>query len=234
MAGDDGKIMVVRRMNGLEMKRMAAKASPKSRAENWASRLMALALAGALTGALAGCISFDSDPPERLMTLTPSAIVEAGAVNSGAVSGALAIEVPGVPQRLDVNRVPVRVDASSLAYLADAFWVEKPARLFRQLLAETIRARGDRLVVEGGELEYGAQTLLSGQLTEMGYDAASRSVIVRYDAVLARPGGAITTRRFESSVSGIAAEPASVAPALNQAANAVAIEVADWVTQQGA
>jgi len=181
------------------------------------------------TMTLSGCISLGGEPPEQLYTLTPTSMAAAGTGATSEASAALAVLVPSAPQRLNVTRVPVQVSDSSLAYLQDAFWVEKPAMLFRNLLAETIRARGNRLVVGTGELEYAAATQLSGQLVEMGYDAPSMRVLVRYDAVLSLPGGELRTRRFESSVENIAPEAAVVGPALNQAANAVAIEVADWV-----
>lgn len=190
------------------------------------SALAALTLAGALSG----CVSLGGgDPPEQLLTLTPLASVPAGTASEGEASAALAVQVPGVAQRLNVNRIPVTTSDSTLAYLADAFWVEKPANLFRNVLAETIRARGNRLVVSGGELEYVAQTQLTGQLSAMDYDALTGSAVVRYDAVLELPGGRILTRRFEQSVSGIPAEADAVGAALNDAANAVADEVAEWV-----
>jgi len=47
--------------------------------------------------------------------------------------------------------------------------------------------------------------------------------------VLQQPDGQILTRRFEARVSGVLAEPASVAPALNEAANKVAADVAAWI-----
>ena len=68
--------------------------------------------------------------------------------------------------------------------------------------------------------------------TRFGFDAQEGVVVVRYDAALARAGGAaVSTRRFE------AREPAdgtasSVAPAINAAANRVAMEVAQWVGAQ--
>ena len=191
--------------------------------------LVALALAGSLAGSLAGCISFGPKAPEQFLTLTPSAAVPADATSSGRATTGLAVLVPTAPQSLSVMRVPVKTSDSSLAYLEDAFWVDKPAQLFRNLVAETIRARGNRLVVENGELEYSATTQLSGQLVEMGYDAAGSSATVRYDAVLSLPGGEVTTRRFENSVTGVPALATAVGPALNQAANAVAVEVADWI-----
>ena len=178
---------------------------------------------------LAGCISLGAEPPEQLLTLTAAQTAPAGSATSGDPASALAVLEPGADQRLDVTRVPVQVSDSSLAYLKDAVWVDRPAVLFERLLVETIRARGDRLVVGESDLGYAAATKLSGQLLDMGYDAASGSVIVRYDAVLQQPEGQVRTQRFESRVSGVAADAASVAPALNQAANEVAAQVADWV-----
>ncbi len=183
----------------------------------------------AALGLLSGCISFGAEPPEQLLTLTSAASVPAGSATEGQADAALAVRVPSVTQRLDVNRIPVVTSDSSLAYLVDAFWVEKPARLFRNVLAETIRAKGNRLVATGGELEYVASTQLSGALSAMDYDAASGSVVVRYDAVLQLPDGRILTRRFEETVSGVPAEAGAVGAAMNDAANTVADQVAEWV-----
>ena len=190
-------------------------------------RTTAFAALGAI--ALSGCISLGPDAPEQLLTLTPADRIADGAASEGEASAALAVQVPSVSQRLNVNRIPVTTSDSTLAYLEDAFWVEKPADLFQQLLSETIRAKGNRLVVAGGEMEYVAQTQLSGELSAMDYDATTGSVVVRYDAVLELPAGRILTRRFEERVSGIAPEATAVGAALNSAANSVADQVAEWV-----
>ena len=177
---------------------------------------------------LAGCISLGAKPPEALLTLTPTRSAPAGFATNGPANAALAVLEPNVGQRLNVTRVPVQTTDSSLAYLKDAVWVERPARLFASLLSETIRAKGNRLVIREGDLGQTAITTLSGQLLDMGYDVASGSVVVRYDGVLQRPDGQVQSRRFESRVPA-AADVASVGPALNEAANQVANEVADWV-----
>lgn len=179
---------------------------------------------------LAGCVSIGgAEPPDQLLTLTPAVSAAIGTPSEGMASEALAVQTPSVTQRLNVNRIPVITSDSSLAYLAEAYWVEKPAQLFRNVLAETIRARGTRIVASGSELEYVAQTQLGGQLVAMDYDALSGSVVVRYDAVLEMPGGAIRTQRFEERISGIPADATAVSAAMNDAANAIAADVADWV-----
>ncbi len=73
--------------------------------------------------------------------------------------------------------------------------------------------------------------MLSGRLIDFGYDARSQSAVVRYDALREDGKGAILTQRFEAIEQGVLPEALSVAPALNRAANRVAAQVADWVSQ---
>ena len=192
-------------------------------------RLSAFMAAVAGAALLSGCISFGKDPPAQLLTLTAQSKVAAGAAQEGAINATLAVMEPTASQRLNVNRVPVSTTDSSLAYLKDAFWVEKPAKLFRSVLAETIRAGGKRFVVEGGDLAYAAPVQLTGDLVEMGYDASSGSAVVVYDAMLMNAQGLLRTQRFEHRVSGVRADALDVGRALNEAANAVAADVAEWV-----
>jgi cholesterol transport system auxiliary component len=179
--------------------------------------------------ALAGCISLGGKVPDRLLNLTAASTAPAGATASGSSATALTVLDIEAPQELDVARVPVRISGSSLAYLKGAQWVEKPVRLFERLLSDTIRAKGNRLVVSGTGLESSAATKLTGTLAAMDYDAAQGAAVVRFDAVLQSGDRQIQTRRFESVVTGVPAEAGAVGDALNRAANEVAAQVADWV-----
>ena len=185
----------------------------------------------ALALGLGGCISLGGPPPESLLTLSPAARAPDG---SGATAApdrkVLAVLALDAPAKLDVLRVPVQVSDTEIAYLKGAFWVEKPARLFRHLLGETLRARsgGAALVLDGDETVALATTTLRGTLIDMGYDAQNASVVVRYDAIRVDSEGNATTRRFEARETGVAAESRSVAAALNRVANTVAGEAADW------
>jgi cholesterol transport system auxiliary component len=185
-------------------------------------------LAAGVALCLAGC-SLGGKAPKELYTLTPARSAPAGATAAGAASTALAVLEPGTPQRLGYTRIPVQVNPTTVEYLKDATWAEKPSRLFQRLLSETIRAKGTRLVVGDSDLQYAAAIKLTGQLIDFGYDAAGGSVVVRYDAVLQTGNQQVRTRRFEATVPGIAASGPAVSAALNQAANQVAGEVADWV-----
>jgi cholesterol transport system auxiliary component len=180
--------------------------------------------------ALSGCLSLGKKTPDQLLNLTAARTAPAGSAAAGSNATALAVLDLQAPQKLDVTRVPVLIgDGSTLAYLKDAEWVEKPSRLFARLISDAIRAKGSRLVVTGSDPEDAAATKLSGTLQAMDYDAARGAAVVRFDAVLQTPDGRIQTRRFESQVAGVAAAAGPVGAALNQAANQVAAQVADWV-----
>lgn len=186
-------------------------------------------VAFAATAALAGCISFGGKTPESLLSLTPTATVAAGTAINGDVSQAIAVEEPAVPAKLANTRVPVQMDDTQIAYVKDAVWVDRPSRLFRRLLGETIRARGNRLVIDNDDPALTPKNQLRGTLIDFGYDVRTASVVVTYDAVRDVNGTQVMTRRFSATVPGVAAEAAPVGAALNTAANDVAGQVADWV-----
>ncbi|MFC3173167.1 ABC-type transport auxiliary lipoprotein family protein [Novosphingobium bradum] len=184
----------------------------------------------ALALALGGCVSLGGGKaPPTLFTITAAAAPAAGQAVNGNADSALVVLDPETDRVLGVQRVAVTIDAANVAYLKDAMWAERPARLFRHLLAETLRAKGGRLVFEDAEAAASGRARLAGRLLAFGYDAPSHAAVVRYDAVREGPGGAVATRRFEASVPVTKADARRLAPALNQAANAVAAQVADWV-----
>ncbi|WP_370189700.1 ABC-type transport auxiliary lipoprotein family protein [Qipengyuania sp.] len=185
------------------------------------------ALAPALL--LGGCLSLGGEVPDSLLTLTPATTAPAGTGASGAQNSALVLTEFEVPKALDVTRVPVQVTDTEIAYLKDAVWVERPARLFRRLLAETIRTRSNRVVIDGDDPGVSANERLQGTLRAFGYDARTREAVVTFDAVRNGSGSAVVTRRFEARVPVAAPETAFVGPALNQAANDVAAQVAGWI-----
>jgi cholesterol transport system auxiliary component len=117
----------------------------------------------------------------------------------------------------------------SVTYLKDAFWVDTPDKLFTRLLSETIAARTGRVVLDPLQFSFNPGHRLTGQLHNFGLDASAMEAVVTYDAALARGAETVTTRRFEARVPVAAATRAAVAPALNQAANRVALDVAAWI-----
>jgi cholesterol transport system auxiliary component len=196
-----------------------------------ATRLRGLGFAALASLALSGCISFGPKVPQQLLSLAPDTAAQVGPVTTGSMADAIVVLNPEADRSLDMLRVPVRVNASTIAYLQDIAWVEKPTYQFRALLAETLRTRTSRLVVEDGDFDVVGRTVVNGRLLAMGYDAPTQSVVVRVDMQRQDKGGAIVSRRFEAVIPGIEAQAAPVAAALGRASNDVAGQVATWITQ---
>lgn len=191
-------------------------------------RLFAL-LAPFLLGA---CFSFGAKPPPDLMTLTPAARVPIATTRSAGPGEGITVTIPTVVQELKTVRVPVRSRGVAVAYVKDAQWVEMPDRLFRELLSETIAVRTGRVVLDDRQRDVDPGVKLGGQLLAFGVDADTSEAVATYNAQLIRVnGGGVTTRRFETRVPLAIVDRASVAVALNRAANTLAVDVADWIAR---
>ncbi len=189
------------------------------------SRLL-LVIMGAAS--LTACFGGKKVPP-TLLTLTSSAPAPAVINRSAAPGEAITIDVPVVSKELATTRVPALLGPTAVAYIKDLLWVDAPDRLFQDLLQETMLRTTSRVVLDPRQSSLDPGLKLTGTLTRFGYDTGEGMVIVRYDGALSRDGGTrVETRRFE------AREPAdgtaaTVGPALNAAANKVAVDVAGWV-----
>jgi len=178
---------------------------------------------------LSGMLGGGGKAPPTLLTLTPQAAAPESVVRSAGAGEAVTIEVPIIPKELRTVRVPAQVGPTAVAYIKDLQWVDTPDRLFQDLLEETVLRTTSRVVLDPRQSSLDPGMTISGRLSSFGYEAGQGSVLVRYDAAMSRAGGTqVETRRFE------AREPAdgtaqTVGPALNAAANRVAIEVAQWV-----
>lgn len=179
--------------------------------------------------ALAGCISLGGKPPKFLLTLTADKPVAAGTTAQASPASMIVVMEPESSQKLAVVRVPVQVNDTSVAYLVDAAWVERPTRLFRGLIAETLRGQTSVLVMEDSQAMAAGGVRLAGQLIDMGYDARTGAIVVRFDALRTLADGTVQSKRFEGVVPGIQPKAEFVGPALNQAANDVARQVAAWI-----
>ena len=186
------------------------------------------ALALSLSACLGGLLGGGKTPP-WLLTLTPQAPAPGNIARTVGPGEAVTIEVPVVPKEIRANRVPVHSGPIAIAYVENLTWVDTPDKLFQDLLTETVTRMTNRVVLDPRQSSLDPGVTVTGNLTRFGYDAQERMVVVRYDAAMTRGGStAVTTRRFE------AREPAdgtasTVAPAINAAANRVAMEVAQWV-----
>jgi cholesterol transport system auxiliary component len=194
-------------------------------------KLMLRVTAAALALSLGGCalLGGGPKPPPYLLTLAPSAAVPASVNRSANAGEAVTIETPIIPKELRGVRVPAFAGPTAIAYIKDLQWVDTPDRLFQNLLQETVLRTTTRVVIDPKQSTLDPGLVVTGQLSSFGYEAGQGSVLVRYDAALSAAGGTrVETRRFEARApaDGTAA---TVGPALNQAANEVALEVAKWV-----
>lgn len=189
---------------------------------------VALALAASAC-TMRGLLGGGGDVPPTLLTLTPEAPPTGAFTRAAAPAEAVTINTPTISKALRTVRVPVQVTPTDIAYVQDLQWVDTPDRIFRELLAETVRRTTGRVVLDPSQTALDPGLLVSGQLQRFGYDAASGLVVVQYDATLATAGGTrVETRRFEASAPADGTAE-TVGPALNAAANRVALEFAGWI-----
>jgi cholesterol transport system auxiliary component len=198
-------------------------------------RLFTKTVATALALSLAGCggLLGGGKPPATLYSLTPEAPEPVALARSAAAGQAVTIARPTVARELGTVRVPVQVTPTNVEYVAKMQLVDTPANLFASLLAETVRRTTNRVVLDPGQTTLDPGLLVSGALQRFGYDAATGQVVVTYDGSLSTAGGSrVETRRFTATApaDGTAA---SVGPALNRAANQVALDVARWIGSSG-
>jgi len=190
----------------------------------------AIALGLAVAGcSLSSMLGGGAKPPPTLLTLTPSAPAPETISRTAGAGESVTIQVPIIPKELRTVRVPAQVGPTAVAYIKDLQWVDTPDRLFQDLLEETVIRTTSRVVLDPKQSSLDPGVTISGRLSSFGYEAGQGNVLVRYDAAKSVAGGSqVETRRFE------AREPAdgtavTVGPALNAAANRVAVEVAQWV-----
>ena len=188
-----------------------------------------VALALSVSACMGGLLGGGGKAPPWLLTLTPQAPAPENIARIAGPGESVTIDTPVIPREIRTTRVPVHEGPIAIAYVKDLTWVDTPDRLFQDLLTETVTRMTNRVVLDPNQSTLDPGITISGNLTRFGYDAQEGMVVVRYDATMARTGGtAVTTRRFEAK------EPAdgtssTVAPAINSAANRVAMEVAQWV-----
>jgi cholesterol transport system auxiliary component len=167
--------------------------------------------------------------PPTLLTLTPEAPAPESVVRTARAGESVTIQVPIVPKELRSVRVPAQVGPTAVAYIKNLQWVDTPDRLFQDLVEETVLRTTSRVVLDPKQSSLDPGISISGRLTSFGYEAGQGSVLVRYDAAMSRAGGAqVETRRFESRVPADGTAR-TVGPALNAAANRVAMDVAQWI-----
>lgn len=188
-----------------------------------------LAMAAATVGCSLGGLLGGGKPPPYLYTLTAQAPDPGAVARSAAAGQAVTIAVPVVPKELRTVRVPAQVSPTVVQYVTNLQWMDTPDKLFQDLVEETVRRTTRRVVLDSTQTGLDPGVVLNGQLTRFGYDAQTREVSVVFDGALSTANGSqVETRRFTATAPSDGTG-ASVGPALNGAANQVALQVAQWI-----
>lgn len=195
-----------------------------------ASVALALAVGGCSVSGLLG----GGKAPATLLTLTPEAPAIGEFTREAASGQSVTVTAPIISKELRTPRIPVQVTATDVQYVADAQWSDTPDKLFANLVAETIRRRTNRIVLDPNVTGLDPGLVLSGQLQSFGYDATTGQAVVRFDGTVSTAGGTrVETRRFEATAPSDGSA-ATIGAALNRAANEVAYKVADWIGSHSA
>lgn len=194
------------------------------------SKSVSVVAAVALGGcSLGGLLGGGGKAPATLQTLTSEAPDPGPLTRTASAGQAVTIAAPLIANELSTLRVPVQVSPTDVQYVTGLQWLDTPDKLFQHLLEDTVRRTTNRVVLDPAQSGLDPGITLRGQLERFGYDAQTGQVMVVYNASMSTAGGSeVQTRRF------VATAPAdgtgaSVGPALNHAANEVALDVAKWI-----
>jgi cholesterol transport system auxiliary component len=194
------------------------------------NNVMRAAAAVLIVASASGCaLMGGGKAPKNLITLSSTAPDPGPIARSGNAAESVTIEVPVIAKEIRTTRVAAQVGSTTVAYIKDLTLVDTPDKLFKDLLGETVLRTTNRVVLDPQQSNLDPGLTVTGRLTNFGYDGSQGTAFVRYDAALSTAGGTrVETRRFEARApaDGTAA---TVGPALNQAANDVAAQVASWI-----
>lgn len=194
------------------------------------NQLMRAAAAVMIALSASGCALLGGDKaPKNLITLNATAPSPGAIARSGNAGESVTVEDPVIAKEIRTTRVAAQTGSTTIAYIKDLTLVDTPDKLFKNLVAETILRTTNRVVLDPKQSNLDPGLTVSGRLSDFGYEGGQGTVLVRYDAALSTAGGTrVETRRFEARApaDGTAA---TVGPALNQAANEVAVQVAQWI-----
>jgi len=168
---------------------------------------------------LAACAS----SPPATYDLTPAA----GDFAARAGRGQLAVLRQDAIQPADSDRIVVRYDPQSVAYLTGAQWADKLPSLVQSRLIESFQ--NAHLLREVGRPGMLADFNLQTSIRRFELDTAQSAAVVEISAqILSQSGRIIAGRLFSGTVPVSSSEPAVVAAALDAALAQVMRDIVIW------
>jgi cholesterol transport system auxiliary component len=179
--------------------------------------LLAVLLAG--FSLLAAC----SSAPLTTYDLTPAA----GGFAARAGRGQLAVLQPEAILPANSDRIVVRFDLQSVAYLTGAQWADKLPSLVQSRIIESFQ--NAHLLREVGRPGMLADFSLQTSIRRFELDAAQSAAIVEISAqILSQSGRIVAARLFSDNVPVTSQDPAAVAAALDAALAQVMRDIVIW------
>lgn len=181
-------------------------------------RVFPILLAGSPILLLASC----SSAPLATYDLTPA---EGFAARAG--RGQLAVLMPDATLPADSDRIVVRTDSQSVAYLSGGQWADKLPSLIQSRLIESFQnAHLLRAVGRPGML---ADVNLQTSIRRFELDAERSEAVVEISSqIIGSSGRIIAGRLFAANVPAPSSDPAAVAAALDVALTKVMREIVIW------
>jgi cholesterol transport system auxiliary component len=164
-----------------------------------------------------------SSAPLATYDLTPAS----GGFAARAGRGQLAVLRPEATQPADSDRIVVRFDPQSVAYLTGAQWADKLPSLVQSRLIESFQ--NAHLLREVGRPGILADVSLQTSIRRFELDAARSEAVVEISAqILNQSGRIIAGHLFSNTVPVPSQDPAAVAAALDAALTEVMRDIVIW------
>ncbi len=182
-------------------------------------RLFPVLLAGLPFHWLAAC----SSAPPATYDLTPAG----GSIAARVGRGQLAVLLPDATLPADSDRIVVRTNPQSVAYLSGAQWADKLPSLIQSRLIESFQ--NAHLLRAAGRPGMLADFSLQTSIRRFELDAARGEAVVEIFAQIIGVSGRIVGGRiFAANVAAPPSDPAAVAAALDAALAQVMREIVIW------
>jgi cholesterol transport system auxiliary component len=174
----------------------------------------------------------ESGPPPQRFTLV-------AAPNTAAVVALPTLRVDDLESAAELanTRIAVRVGAQEVRYVTGGLWTDRPTRLLRAVLADTLRQRSTGLVLSAAQADIAPAYRLAGRLIAFQAEAPNgvvthMKISTEQLLIMAKTGTVLASRRFEAREASRSDRPADLAEAANAAANIIAAQTTDWVSSQ--
>jgi cholesterol transport system auxiliary component len=171
----------------------------------------------------------ESGPPPQRFTLTLA--TQSGPTHALPL---LRVEDFEAPAELASSRMAIQVGAQEVRYLAGMQWTDRPARLMRGLIADSLRQSSTAPVLVTGQADVTTGLRISGRLTRfhaLAPTGLATEVSVGLELMLLKGSSIAASRRFSVTEPSSSDRPADLAAAFNRATGRITTEATNWIVE---